>query len=91
MLWKESLRQPTWKRTGTIFLPDVVTKPPVYLPEEERIRSEKYHERHIFRENKPPLFDTNVIGLPFREPREEPGVMDYDIFKTYRDRNKIDS
>ena len=39
------------KKMEQLFLPDTVTKPPVYLPEEERHRIEKYHERHIFREN----------------------------------------
>ena len=79
------------KEMEQLFLPDIVTKPPVYLPEEEHHRSEMYHERHIFRENKPPLIDTNVPGLPFRELREKPGVMVLDIYKTYRDRNKISS
>ena len=79
------------KEMSQLFLPDTVTKPPIYLPAEERVLSKKYHERHIFRENKPPLIDTNVPGLPFREPREKPGVMNYDIYKTYRDRNKISS
>ena len=79
------------KEMEQLFLPDVVIKLPVYLPEEECIQGKKYHEHHIFSENKPPLIDTNVPGLPFREPRDKPGVMGYDIYKTYRDRNKISS
>ena len=58
-------------------------RPPEHLPPKIRILSDKLYQRHILRENKLPLIDTKIPGLPYREPSNNPGIMDMDIFKQY--------